>query len=52
MFKSVICLRYGIPIVLLKYIIKGYNLSMHNFNVAIVDCNYMFQPIKCLKGKG
>jgi len=52
MFKSVIFLRCGIPIILLKYIIKGYNLSMHNFNVATVDCSYMFQPLKCLKGKG
>jgi hypothetical protein len=26
----------------LVYIIKEYNLSVHNFNVAVVDCSYMF----------
>jgi len=31
------------PIVFLKYTIKEYNLSMHNFNVAVVKCSYMFQ---------
>jgi len=36
-------LSYGIPIVFLKYIIKEYNLSMHNFNVTVVHCSYMFQ---------
>jgi hypothetical protein len=36
-------LSYGILLVFLKYTIKEYNLSMHKFNVAVVDCSYMFQ---------
>ena len=27
--------------------IKEYNASMHNFNVAIVGCSYMFRLLKC-----
>ena len=30
----------------LCYMLKEYNPSMHNFNVAIVDCNYMFQQLQ------
>jgi hypothetical protein len=35
-------LKCDIPVVFLKYIIKQYNPSMHNFTVASVDYNYMF----------
>jgi hypothetical protein len=39
-------LRGGFPSVLLKYVIKEYNLTMNKFNVKIVDCSYMFRPPK------
>jgi hypothetical protein len=39
--NCLIIVRGGIPIALLKYIIREYNLSMQNFNVAIIDCSYV-----------
>jgi hypothetical protein len=33
--------RCDILIVFLKDVIKEYNLSLHNFNVVIVDCSNM-----------
>jgi len=43
---AIIILRCGIRIVFPKSIIKEYNPSMHNCNVATVDCSYMFQSLQ------
>jgi hypothetical protein len=44
----VLILKYGIPTVLLKYTVQGYNPSTHLFTVAIVGCSWCFGYPKVL----
>jgi hypothetical protein len=45
-WPQVAMLRCGVPLVILKYMIKECNMSAHNFNVAIVNCNYIFRLLQ------
>jgi hypothetical protein len=44
--KLIALLMCGIPVVFLKHVINEYNPSMHSFNVAIVECCYMFRLLQ------
>jgi hypothetical protein len=41
-----VILRHGFPVLFTKYIIKKYNSSIRNFNIAIAVCSYMFRPLQ------